>query len=362
MKRLVSASVERANLYPPGKPLAEIQREYGLKTIIKLNSNENCLGASPMALEAVQNSIADLHLYPDNSAYYLKKRLSEKLAVSPDQIIFGNGSNELVQFIAMTFLLPGEEIITASPTFVLYSIMGQVLGGRVKEIPLKDYSYDLEAIAEAVSESTKIVFISNPNNPTGTIVEKRAFEAFINRVPRDVIVVVDEAYREYVTSPDFPDTLSCIGNRDNLILLRTFSKAYGLAGLRIGYAVAQKTLIDYMEKLREPFNANHLAQNAALAALDDDDHIAKTRQNNQQGLDYLYANLNRLGIGYVPTQANFVLIHLGNRTEKVYDALFKAGIIVRSMKGWGLEDYIRVTVGLPEQNHKFIEVVEKIIG
>ncbi len=362
MKRLVSEAVQKAKLYPPGKPVAEIKREYGFKNIIKLNSNENCLGASPLALHAVQNSITDIHLYPDNNAYYLKRKLSEKMGVSTEQIILGNGSNELVQFISMTFLLPGEEIITAAPTFVLYSIMGQVLGGKVKEFPLKNYTYDLKAMLRALTEKTKLIFISNPNNPTGTIIEDDELKDFIISIPSDVIVVVDEAYREYVTSRKFPDTLSYLNERENLILLRTFSKAYGLAGLRIGYAAAQKKLIEYMEKMREPFNSNHFAQQAALAALDDDEHIMKTRQNNIRGLEYLYSNLNRLGIGFVPTQTNFILVNLGENADIIYDRLFKEGIIVRSMKGWGLEDHIRVTVGLPEHNRKFIETVEKAMG
>jgi histidinol-phosphate aminotransferase len=354
MKRLVSEHVENSKLYPPGRPIEEVKRKYGIEEVVKLNSNENCLGPSPMALKAVTESVREIYRYPDNSAFYLKRKLAEKNGVSPEQIILGNGSNELVQFIIMTFLVPGEEVVTGRPTFLLYGIMGRVLGGRVKEIPLKDFSFDLESMATQIAKDTKLIFISNPNNPTGTIVTDDSFRRFMGKVPGDVIVVMDEAYFEYVTSSDFPESLEYVNEKRNIIILRTFSKAYGLAGLRIGYAIAPARLTSYMERIREPFNANCLAQKAALAALDDTEHVERTRENNRIGLEYIYAQLKKLQLSFVPTQANFLLVNVGPKADTVYRMLLKEGIMVRSMSSFEPNEHIRVTVGLPEENKKLL--------
>ena len=361
MKRLVSEHIKNAKLYPPGRPLEEVKREYGIEKIVKLNSNENSLGPSPMAIKAVVGSARDVHRYPDNSAFYLTRRLADKYGVLPEQIMLGNGSNELVQFIIMTFLLPGEEVVTGKPTFVLYGIMGRVLGGRVKEIQLKDFSFDLESMAREITNDTKLIFISNPNNPTGTIVGSGSFKSFMQKVPEDVIVVMDEAYFEYVRSSDYPDALEYVKQGRNMIVLRTFSKVYGLAGLRIGYAIAYAGLISYMERLREPFNANSLAQKAALAALDDKNHIERSKQNNHAGLEYMYAQLERLQLSFVHSQTNFVLIKIGPGADVVYRMLLKQGVMVRSMSEYDLNEFIRVTIGLPEENQEFISTLEKIL-
>jgi histidinol-phosphate aminotransferase len=259
MRKLVRDSIENLPLYPPGKSLEEVRREYGIEDVIKLASNENCLGASPKAIQAIKESIEDIHRYPDNDCHDLKEKLGRRHGVLPEQIILGHGSNELVQFILLTFLLSGEEVITGRPTFLLYGMMGRALAGKVTEIPLKAFAYDLQSIAEHIKQETKIIFISNPNNPTGTIVTERSFARFMEHVPEDVLVVVDEAYGEYVTNSEFPETLNYLKDGRNIIILKTFSKAYGLAGLRIGYGMSQTELIGHMEKVREPFNFNYLA-------------------------------------------------------------------------------------------------------
>jgi histidinol-phosphate aminotransferase len=362
MKKLVPDYIQNAKLYPPGIPLEEVKRKLGIDDIVKLNSNENSLGPSLEAVKAIYEAAAKVNLYPDNSAFYLKQKLSVKHDVLPEQIILGNGSNELVQFILMTFLLPGEEVITCSPTFLLYGIMGRVMGGNVKEAALKDFCFDLEAVLSEVTGNTKLVFISNPNNPTGTIVSSDNFKNFMDRMPDDVIVVMDEAYFEYVTDKDCPDSIGYVRDNKNVIVLRTFSKAYGLAGLRVGYAFAPERLVDQMEKVREPFNTNSLAQKAAIAALDDVEHIRKTTANNRTGLSYVYEQLRNLDLDFIPTQANFVAVKLGVDAGRICDRLMKSGVLVRNMESFNMAQYIRVSIGLPVENERFIKELKKILA
>ena len=362
MSSLVPEWVRNSKVYPPGKPIEEIKRKYGIEDIVKLNSNENCMGPSPKAVRAVAESLNDIHHYPDNSAFILKNKLAAKHGIDPDQIILGNGSNEIVQFIIMTFLLPGQEIITAKPTFLLYRIMGGVFGGRVKEIELKDYSFDLEAMAKEVTDETKLVFISNPNNPTGTVVEKEMLDRFMDSVPSSVVVVMDEAYFDYITMYGYPDAVNYVKQGKNVIVLRTFSKAYGLAGLRIGYAVAPLELTRYMDRLREPFNANLLAQKGSCAALDDTEYLKKTIENNIIGRDYLYGELKQMGLDFVPTQTNFILVKTGPDTARLCTELLKQGVMVRSMAGFGIEEFIRVTIGLPDENRRFVDSLSGLLG
>ncbi len=360
-KTLVPDAIAKAALYPPGRPLDEIIREYGIQDLVKLNANENSLGPSPKAVEAIRESALCVHRYPDNSAYYLKKRLAAMHALAPDNIILGNGSNELVQFIFMTFLGSSEEVVTGLPTFLLYRIMGRVLGGVVSEVPLRDHRYDLPAMAARLTDATKLVLISNPNNPTGTIVTDDELERFLEAVPRDVLVVLDEAYAEYVTSSRFPESSAYVRDGRNVLVLRTFSKAYGLAGVRLGYALAPRELIGYLERVREPFNANSLAQTGALAALDDRDHLNRTIENNRAGLAYLSQQLERLRIAYVPSQTNFLLIFTALDSGVMTERLLREGVMVRDMSGFGLENRLRVTVGLPEENRRFIEALERLL-
>jgi len=361
MKKLVPDYIQNAKLYPPGIPLEEVKRKLGIDDIVKLNSNENSLGPSPEAVKAIYEAAAKVNLYPDNSAFYLRQKLSVKHDVLPGQIILGNGSNELVQFILMTFLLPGEEVITCSPTFLLYGIMGRVMGGNVKEVALNDFCFDLEAVLSEITANTKLVFISNPNNPTGTIVSADNFKNFMAKIPDDVIVVMDEAYFEYVTDKDCPDSIGYVRDNKNVIVLRTFSKAYGLAGLRVGYAFAPERLVDQMEKVREPFNANSLAQKAAVAALDDEEHIRKTTANNRTGLSYFYEQLRNLDLDFIPTQANFVAVKLGADAGRICDRLMKSGVLVRNMESFNMAEYIRVSIGLPDENERFIKELKKIL-
>jgi len=361
MKRLVVEEIEKLPAYIPGKPIEEVQREFGIADVVKLASNENPLGPSPKAIAAITSSLSNLNRYPDSGGYYLKKKLAAKRNVKMENIILGNGSDEVLQMIVRTFLSPGEEVIMGTPTFAFYEIVVGAARGRAVLVPLKNFAYDLDLMREKVTPATKIVIITNPNSPTGTMIGKRDFDGFLNAIPDDVIVVVDEAYAEYVQSDDFPDTRSYLNAGKNMIILRTFSKIYGLAGLRIGYGISSGKLISYLEKVREPFNTNSLAQAGALAALDDEEHLEKTRRNNREGLRYLYGELGHLGLEYLPTEANFFLVNVKRDCQRVHQALLGEGVIIRPMDSYGLDEYIRVTVGLPEENRKFVEALEKVL-
>jgi histidinol-phosphate aminotransferase len=361
MKKLVPDYIEQLPLYPPGKPVDEVKREFGIDAIIKLASNENSLGPSPKALQALQAALADLHRYPDNGCYYLREKLAQRCGIEQSQVLFGHGSNEIIQLIALAFLTPAEEVITSEQTFILYPIMSNARGARVIEVPLKDFTYDLEAMAGRITNKTKIIFISNPNNPTGTMVDADALRTFMQRVPGDVLVVLDEAYGEYVASPAYPDSLEYLRQGRNIIILRTFSKIHGLAGLRIGYALCPAQLVNYLERVRVPFNVNHMAQVAALAALDDREHIERSQDNNQAGLIYIYAELKSMGLACIPTHTNFLLVNLGTKAENVYQKLLREGVIIRSMASYGLDNYVRVTIGLPEENERFIRSLKKVL-
>jgi len=361
MKKLVPDYIQNAQLYPPGTPIEEVKRKLGLEDIVKLNSNENGLGPSPMAVRAIRAAASAVNLYPDNSAYSLRRKLAKKYGVRPGEVMLGNGSNELVQFILMTFLLPEEEMVTCFPTFLLYGIMGRVMGGTVQEAPLKNFCFDLDALLKKITERTKLIFISNPNNPTGTFVNADIFSDFMKALPEDVIMVVDEAYFEYVTDKTCSDTIQYVRDGRNVIVLRTFSKAYGLAGLRIGYALAPEALLMQMEKVREPFNSNTLAQKAALAALDDADHLERTLANNAAGLGYLYQQLDRLKLAYIPSQANFVAVRLGPPAGMICEKLMKRGVLVRHMKSFGMAEYVRISVGLPRENERVVRELEQAL-
>lgn len=358
------ACVSKISPYVPGKPIKELERELGIKDCVKLASNENPLGPSKKALKALRECFAsdcELHRYPEGSGYYLKDALSEKFAkggiqVGQDEIILGNGSNELLDIAVRTYMSPGDEAVMARPSFVVYSMAVQGVGGRSIEVPLADYRHDLAKMADAITGKTKVVFIANPNNPTGTINRRAEFAAFLDRVPEGVLVVLDEAYFEYVTDADYPDTMSYFRKRD-ILILRTFSKAYGLAGLRIGYGIAQPHILQEMNKLRAPFNTSSPAQLAALHALGDDEHLKQSIAVNEQGKRYLYRELEALGTAYVPTEANFIYIPLRADAKGIFDSLLRMGVIVRPM---GPRE-IRVTIGLPEENKRFIEAFKTVM-
>ncbi len=350
--------------YVPGKPVEELERELGIRDSIKLASNENPLGPSPMALKAVVDYLTDtkrsnsLNRYPDGSGYYLKKALSENLSVNEHEIILGNGSNELIDIAARTFLQPGDEAVMAYPSFVVYPMTTQAIGGKAVQVPLKNYTYDLDAMGDAITPRTKIIFIANPNNPTGTINKQNEFDRLMKRVPDGILVVVDEAYYEYVTDPAYADSMKYFREGKDILVLRTFSKVYGLAALRIGYGIAGKEIISEMNKLRPPFNTSSVAQKAALWALQDENHVKAAREINEQGKKYLYRELDSLGFRYVPTEANFVYLPLEQDSDILYNKLLRQGIIVRPM---GPRE-IRVTIGLPEENKRFIEALKKVIS
>jgi histidinol-phosphate aminotransferase len=313
-------------------------------------------------MEAIREALPGVHRYPDTHAYYVKEKLARKLGLAPDHLIMGNGSDEIIHLIAQTFLLPGEEVIMGDPTFSFYRIVVVAAGATEVLVPLKNFSYDLPAMAGALSERTKVIFINTPLNPTGSIVHKDAFDRFLEKIPEDVILVMDEAYVEYVTDRAYPDTLQYVGPGKKMIVLRTFSKIYGLAGLRIGYGIADPSLISCLNKIRGPFNTNLLAQKAAAAALDDEEHIQRSRAVNQEGLGYLHAELDKLEIDYLPTQANFFLARIGETAGHCYEALLREGVIVRHMPGGILEEYLRITVGLPAENERLVRALKRVMA
>ena len=343
--------------YQPGKPIEEVEREYGIRNSVKIASNENPLGPSPRAVEAITAALPQLNLYPDGDAFYLKQRMAEKFGLDRSRIIVGNGSNELIEMIVRTFLRVGESIIAAEHAFAIYHLCVHAAGGHTITVPHKGFAFDLDAMADAVTPDTRIVFLDNPNNPTGTIYTRADWEAFLEKVPRDVVIVVDEAYFEFVEDADYPNSLDYHAAERLLITLRTFSKICGLAGVRVGYGISSSEVIDALNRIRQPFNVNALAQVGALAALDDADHIRRTQENNRNGLAYLRRELNRLGLEYAPSWGNFLLVKVG---AGVSQQLLLQGIIIRPMEGYGYPGYARVSVGLPEENERFITAMEKL--
>jgi len=350
--------------YVPGKPVEELERELGIKGSVKLASNENPLGPSGKAMQVLKdfmqapNPSMSLNRYPDGSGYYLTKALSEKLKVGEDEIILGNGSNELLDIAVRTFIRPGDEAVMAHPSFVVYSMSMQAQGGTSVKVPLKNYAHDLDAMAGAITPKTKIVFIANPNNPTGTINRRDEFDRMMKKIPDGILVVLDEAYYEYVADPAYADSMKHFRDGRDILILRTFSKIYGLAGLRIGYGIAKKDIVAELNKLRPPFNTSSLAQQAALGALSDTDHIDSSRAVNEQGKKFLYGELDSLGLKYVPTEANFIYMPLEQDSADLYMKLLKEGVIVRPM---GPRE-LRVTIGLPDENRRFIESLRKVTG
>lgn len=343
--------------YVPGKPVEELERELGISNSIKLASNENPVGPSPAAMKAIGEGFAEINRYPDGNGFSLKVALSKELGVSEEEIILGNGSNELLDLVAKTFMKDGDEAVMATPSFVVYFTAVQSVGGRSVQVPLKNYAHDLSAMADAITPATKMIFIANPNNPTGTINKKAELEMLMKRAPDDLLVVMDEAYYEYVADPDYAESMKYLRSGKNILILRTFSKIYGLAGLRIGYGIAKKEIITDMNRLRAPFNTSTIAHKAAIAALTDKAHVSRSRQVNEAGKEYLYKELSALGISFVPTEANFVYIPVGE-SAALYEKLLKLGVIIRPMG----PKAVRVTIGLPEENRRFIGAFRTAMG
>lgn len=349
--------------YVPGKPIEEVQREYGLTDIIKLASNENPLGPAPKAVEAVQKGLVNAHIYPDGSCYQLRQALAAFQGLDAGCFIVGNGSDEIIKLLAEAFINEGDEAIMGQPSFSEYDFAVTLMGGKMVKVPVKeDFALDLDAMAGAINERTKLIFLCNPNNPTGAIVTGKEIEAFLDRVPGNIVVVFDEAYFEYVEDPEYRSGLEFLkAGRPNVMVLRTFSKIYGLAGLRIGYGMAQPELIQWVNRAREPFNVNSLAQWGARAALEDTEFIAKSRRVNNQGKEYLYRAFQDRGIKYIPTHTNFIFADVGVDSKALFTAMLKKGVIIRTGDIFGYPTFIRVTIGTPEENRRFIEVLDETL-
>lgn len=343
--------------YVPGKPIEELQRELGLTRVIKLASNENPLGPSPKALAVVNETAASLHRYPDGGAFRLREALADRWKVTLDHIILGNGSDEILGMLARTFLSPGDEAVMADQTFVIYKMEVMAAHGKAVTVPLKQWRHDLSTMAAAITARTRLLFLCNPNNPTGTMVSAEEVGRLLSRVPEHVIVVFDEAYVEYVRSAEFPDSLAYVREGRNVIVLRTFSKIYGLAGLRIGYGVTTPEMTNLLNRVRPPFNANSIAQRAALAALEDDEHVANSRAVNQAGMDQVVAGLKTLGFAPIPSEANFVYFDAGRDGRELFEALLRQGVIVRHIEG----RMVRVTIGQTEDNQVFLTALARVI-
>ena len=349
--------------YPPGRPIEEVAREVGLppSDIIKLASNENPLGPSPKALAAIQAAAASVHLYPDGNAFYFKRRLAEKLCVEPANLILGNGSNEIIEFIGHALMAPGTDVVVSQYCFAIYPIITKMAGANLITVPARGLGHDLPAMLRAITPQTRVLFVANPNNPTGTLASRAEVVELVNNVPPHVLLVMDEAYIEFLDDPVNLIPLITGGMKPNLLLMRTFSKIYGLAGTRVGYGIGTPELIAAFEKVRQPFNLNSLAQAAALAALDDDGHIRRTRATNFAGVNYLQTAFEQLGIEFVPTAGNFILLRVGDGA-RVFSELQKLGVITRPMAGYQLPEWLRVSVGTPAENERFLAGLKRVLG
>ena len=360
MKLLVPDHIRKIAPYIPGKPIEEVEREYGIRDSIKLASNENPLGPSPMALDAIQQALASLHRYPDDAGIGLRERIAQKLSVLPESIVLGNGSDDVISMLTQALLQPMDEAIMLQPAFLWYEISVRSAGAIPIGVPLNVYTMDLAGILDRITPKTRMLFINNPHNPTGAAVTRDALKQFIERVPANVAVVIDEAYIEFARDPSCPESIEFLNSGKAVVGLRTFSKAYGLAGLRIGYGVMQPAVAEILHRIRQPFNANTLAQVAARAALGDETFFQKTIALVHAELDFMYHALDGLGLEYIPSQANFFLINVNRDANAVFEKFIRQGIIVRSMTSYGLPKHIRVNVGLHAENIRFLEVLEQI--
>ncbi len=346
--------------YLPGKPIEEVKRELGLQDVIKMASNENPLGPSPKAMDAIKKYVGSINRYPEGGCFYLRGAVAKRLKIKPEQLIFGNGSDELIELTLKAFVNEGDEVIVAKPTFLMYEVASTAHGAKIKVVPMRYFKYDLRAMKDEVNKNTRVVFIANPDNPNGTYVARYELENFLKGLPEETIVFLDEAYCDFVEEQDYPNGLEYL-RENNLIVTRTFSKAYGLAGLRVGYGVSSPEIIKYMEAVRDPFNVNSLGQIGAIAALKDKDFLSKSKKAVREGKKFLYSELKAMGTRYVPSVTNFILIELGPKSGEIAERLLKKGVIVRNMKSWGMENFMRVTVGKEAENKRFIRELKKII-
>lgn len=354
--------VNDLTVYEPGRPLEEVAREFGLEPgeLVKLASNENSLGPSPKAVEAMRSVAPEMHLYPDGGSFFLRKALAKSLSVAENQLIFGNGSNELIEFLGHVFLEQNTNIVMSECAFIIYHLVARGCEADTKMVPMTNFTHDLGAMLESIDGNTRMVFIANPNNPTGTMVSNEDIAAFMDRVPPHVLVVFDEAYIELLDPAFVPDTMRYISD-GRAIILRTFSKAYGLAGLRIGYAIASAEIITLLEKFRQPFNTSAMAQAAALASLEDEEFVINTRKLVAEGLDYFTRSFTEMDLEIVPSVVNFLLVKTGNG-RNVFESLQQEGIIVRPMDPYGLPDFIRITIGTASENEACVSALRRVLG
>ena len=354
-----------ANLpvYQPGRPIEEVAREHNLpvEKVIKLASNENPLGPSPKAVAGMRKALDTLHLYPDGNAFYLKRKVAEKLGVKPENLVFGNGSNEIIEFVGHALMRPGTDIVVSEYCFAIYPIMARMFGANVVSVPARNLGHDIPEMLRAITPQTRVMFVANPNNPTGTLAAKMEIEKLAAEVPDSVLLVMDEAYVDFLENPADLLPLVRSGRKPNLLLMRTFSKIYGLAGLRLGYGVGHPELISALEKVRQPFNINSLIQAGAIAALDDEEHLARTKRNNAEGLKYFSEQLQTLGLEFAPSAANFVLVRVGEG-QKVFEAMQRVGVITRPMGGYKLPEWIRITIGTPEENCRCLTALRSALS
>ena len=359
----INPALNSLPVYQPGRPIEEVARELGLDpdSIIKLASNENPLGPSRLGLAAIRQALKQVNLYPDGNAFYLKQKLAAKLGVTPANLILGNGSNEVIEMVGHALLAPGAEVVVSQFCFAVYPIVTALFGAQLVIVPAKNHAHDLDAMLAAITPNTRIVFVANPNNPTGTTASREELARFVNAVPADVLLALDEAYIEFLNEP--LDLLPVIqnGSKPNLLLMRTFSKIYGLAGLRIGYGIGHPDFIAALEKIRQPFNINLVAQAGPLAALDDTKHVEKTRKVNSRGLKLYARTFRKLGLEFVPSQANFILVRVGDG-QRVFGELQKLGVIVRPMGGYQLPEWVRISIGTPKENKRCLEALKTVLG
>ena len=354
-------AIDRLVPYSPGKPIEETKREFGLTDVIKLGSNENALGLSPKAVAAMHEAIASLNLYPDGAAFNLKEALSQLWGVPHNHIAVGNGSDEIIHYLGIAYLRHGDNIVQGDPSFVRYESAAVLNEAECVKVPLTDLTHDVDAMAAAVNDATRMVFLTNPNNPTGTMNSRAEVERLMDRLPPSVLLVLDEAYAEYVERDDYPNSIEYVKQGRPVIVLRTFSKVYGIAGLRVGYGLARPDIIRAVEQVREPFNVNTLAQVGALAALSDTEFVERSRKNNADGKRALMAGFDRLGCPYAPAEGNFIFVDVRRNSREVYNALLRKGVIVRTGDIFGLPTYLRVTIGTPDENARFLRELETIL-
>ena len=360
-KEPIRPNIGNIKPYMPGKPIEEVERELKITGVIKLASNENPLGPSPKAIEAMNKFLRDSSLYPDQNCYELTRLLAEKLDILPENLVIGNGSDEVMLLIALAYISAGDEVLMSFNTFSTYETVSRLMEASIIKINLNNYAYDLKAFADASSQKTKLIWVCNPNNPTGTMNAKNELDLLVSKASQNTIIVIDEAYGDYVESKDYPDSLAYVRSKKNVIVLRTFSKIFGLAGLRVGYGIAKPEIIRYLRLVRLPFSVNRLAQIAAIASISDTHHVEVSRKNNSEGKKYLYAELAKLGVSYVKTEANFIFINLNNDADTVFMELMRRGVIVRPLSSFGFPGSIRVTIGTAEQNAKFIKALAEVL-